>query len=149
MICKTYLSRRTSKPIKWHVRPAKSQISLGIRQVCSESLLSAWRNLRSLTTRWAHSEDSDLMPSLICVFAGRTCNFIDFVVRWLISYRHVNVMKLNESNMSRISEFESKLTKIEREAVIDTQSNHCNVNSLAAFGSEISWFSRNSSTQCI
>ena len=30
------LSRRTTKPTKWHVRPAKTQISLGIRQVWSE-----------------------------------------------------------------------------------------------------------------
>ena len=57
------------------VRPAKTQISLGIRPVRSESSLSAWRNLGSLATRWAHSEDSDQtgwMPGLIWVFAGST-----------------------------------------------------------------------------
>ena len=57
------------------VCPAKTQISLGIRPVWSESLLSAWRKLRSLTTHLAHSEDSDQtgrMPRLIWVFAGRT-----------------------------------------------------------------------------
>ena len=57
------------------VRPAKTQISLGIRPVWSESSLSAWRNLGSLATHWAHSEDSDQtgrMPRLIWVFAGRT-----------------------------------------------------------------------------
>ena len=32
------------------VRPAKTQISLGIRPVCSESSLSAWRELESLAT---------------------------------------------------------------------------------------------------
>ena len=32
--------------------------------------LFTWRKLRSLTTHWAHSEDS--MPRLIWVFAGRT-----------------------------------------------------------------------------
>ena len=42
---------------KWHVRPAKTQISLGIRPVWSESLMSAWRNLGSLSTHWADSED--------------------------------------------------------------------------------------------
>ena len=31
----------------------------GIRQVWSESSLSAWRNTGSLATHWAHSEDSD------------------------------------------------------------------------------------------
>ena len=39
--------------------------------------LSAWRKLGSLATHWAHSEDSDSdqtewMPRLIWVFAGRT-----------------------------------------------------------------------------
>ena len=41
------------------VRPAKTQISLGIRPVWSESLLSAWRKLGALATHWAHSKDSD------------------------------------------------------------------------------------------
>ena len=57
------------------MRPAKTQISLGIRPVWSESSLSAWRNLGSLATHWAHSEDSDQtgrMPRQIWVFAGRT-----------------------------------------------------------------------------
>ena len=40
----------------WPVRPAKTQISLGIRPVWLESSLSAWRILGSLTTHWAHSE---------------------------------------------------------------------------------------------
>ena len=57
------------------VRPAKTQISLGILPVWSESSLSAWRNLGSLATHCAHSEDSDQtgrMPRLTWVFAGRT-----------------------------------------------------------------------------
>ena len=33
------------KTTTWHVCPAKTQISLGIHPVWSESLLSAWRNL--------------------------------------------------------------------------------------------------------
>ena len=41
------------------VRPAKTQISLGIHPVWSVSLLSAWRKLESLATHWADSEDSD------------------------------------------------------------------------------------------
>ena len=41
------------------LRPAKTQLSLGIRPVWSESSLSAWRKLGSLATHWAHSEDSD------------------------------------------------------------------------------------------
>ena len=53
----TNLSRLVIKPTKWHVCLAKIQISLGIRPVWSESLLSAWRKLGSLATHWAHSED--------------------------------------------------------------------------------------------
>ena len=82
------------------MRPAKTQISLGIRPVWSESSLSAWRNLGSLVTHWAHIEDSDQtgrMTRLIWVFAGRTVtlfcraaahfnNYVRFVIRgfWLI-----------------------------------------------------------------
>ena len=64
-----------TKPTKWHVRPAKTQTSLGIRPVWSESSLPAWRKIRSLATHWTHSEDSDQTgrmpnpPSLISVFA--------------------------------------------------------------------------------
>ena len=53
------LSRLMTKPTKWSVRPAKPQISLGIRPVWSESSRSAWRSTGSLATHWAHSEDSD------------------------------------------------------------------------------------------
>ena len=76
-------SRSTTKPAEWHVRPAKTQNSLGIRSVWSESSLIAWRNLESLATHWAQSEDSDRtgrMPRLIWVFAWRTGHFIGFVV---------------------------------------------------------------------
>ena len=66
---------RHDKTNKMSVRPAKTQMSLGIRPVLSESSVSAWRKLGSLATRWAHSEDSvqtGRMPMLIWVFAGRT-----------------------------------------------------------------------------
>ena len=66
---------RHDKTNKVSMRPAKTQISLGIRPVWSESSLSAWRNFGLLATHWAHSEDSDQtgrMPRLIWVFAGRT-----------------------------------------------------------------------------
>ena len=56
------------------VCPAKTQISLGIRHVWSESLLSAWRNLASIATHWAYSEDTDQaerMRRLIWCFAFR------------------------------------------------------------------------------
>ena len=65
------------------VRPAKTQISLGIRPVWSESSLPAWRKFGSLATPWAHSEDSGQtgrMPRPIWVFAGRTV--IVLVLPW-------------------------------------------------------------------
>ena len=74
------------KTNKMSVRPAKTQISLGIRPVWSESSLSAWRNLGSLATHWAHSEDSDQngqMPRLIWVFAG--CTLILLVLSCRVS----------------------------------------------------------------
>ena len=73
----------TTKPIKWHVRPAKTQISLRIRPVWSESSLSAWRNHGSLATHWAHSEDSDQtgrMPRLIWVFVERTVILLALII---------------------------------------------------------------------
>ena len=84
-----HLSHRLTKPTKWHVRTAKTQISLGIRPVWSESSLSAWRSIGPLATQKAHSEDSDQtgrMPRLIRVFAVRTSHFVGFVTRWLISF---------------------------------------------------------------
>ena len=68
------------------VRRAKTQISLGIRPVWSESSLSAWIKLGVLATHWAHSKDSDQtgwMPRLIWVFAACT-DFVGFVMSWLI-----------------------------------------------------------------
>ena len=64
---------RHDKTNKMSVRPAKTQISLGIHPVWSESSLSAWRNLGSLATHLVHSEDSDQtgrMPRLIWASLG-------------------------------------------------------------------------------
>ena len=81
-----HLSRH-DKTNKMAVRPANTQISLGIRPVWSESSLSAWRKLGSLATQWVQSKDSDQtgrIPRLIWVFAGRTCHFVGFVTMRLI-----------------------------------------------------------------
>ena len=70
---------RHDKTNKANVRPAKTQISLGIHPAWSESLLSARRKLWFLPTHWAHSEDSGQtgwMPKLIWVFAGRTLTLL-------------------------------------------------------------------------
>ena len=69
---------------------ANTQISLGIHSVWTESSVSAWRNLGSLATHYAHREESDQterIPRPIWVFAGRTRNFIGFVTMRLI-YSH-------------------------------------------------------------
>ena len=74
------------------MHPAKTQISLGIHPVWSESLLSAWRKFGSLPIHLAHSEDSDLtgrMPRLIWVFAGR--KVILLVLSWGRSFQ-LNVL---------------------------------------------------------
>ena len=63
--------------------PSEVSDQSGISSVWSESSLSAWRNVGSSATHWAHSEDSDQtgrMPRLICVFAGRTV--ILLVLSW-------------------------------------------------------------------
>ena len=69
------------------VRPAKTQISLGIRSVRLESSLCAQWVAKEPSFLHADSEDSDQtgwMPRLIWVFAGRTCHIVSFVMRWLI-----------------------------------------------------------------
>ena len=98
----SHMSRHMTKPwTKRHVRPSKTQISLGIRPVWSESSLSAWRKLGSLATHWAHSEDSDQtgwMPRLIWVFAGGTLILL-VLSCWLVVLR-LNVPVNNFSVMS-------------------------------------------------
>ena len=54
------LSRHMTKPTKWHVRPANTQISLGIRPVWSESSLCAQCVAKDPNFLHADSEDSDL-----------------------------------------------------------------------------------------
>ena len=50
------MSRLMTKATTWHVRPAKTWISLAIRTVWSEPSLSTWRKLGSLATHWAPSD---------------------------------------------------------------------------------------------
>ena len=80
------MSQCMTKPTKWHVRPAKTQISFGIRPVWSESSLCAQWLAKYLSFLHADSEDADQtrrMPRLIWVFAGRTCHFVGFIMHWL------------------------------------------------------------------
>ena len=91
------MSHLMTKPAKWHVRPAKTQISLGIRPVWSESSLCAKWVAKDPGFLHVDSEDSDQtgwMPRLIRVFNGRTCHFVGFVMRRLIYL--TSVRKLGE-----------------------------------------------------
>ena len=90
-------NKQASKQTKWHLRPGKTQISLGIRPVWSEFSLSAWRKLGSLPIHWAHIEDYDQtgqMSRLIWVFAGRKDHFVGLVMRRLIYFRRTFAFKL-------------------------------------------------------
>ena len=101
-----------TKQTKWHVRPVKTQISLGIRLVWSESSLSTWRKLGSLATYLAHSEDSGQagrMPRLIWVFVGRTCHFVGFVMRRLILRNLTKALKISSRKMAEIRKNMSRL----------------------------------------
>ena len=114
--CLTYEPQH-DKTNNMAVRPAKTQISLGIRPVWSESSLSAWRNLEPLAIHWAHSEDSDQtgrMPRLLWVFAGRTvtCWFCHVAAHiFSVSVLHQKFLQwLNKNSMSQ-NNLQGKLTK--------------------------------------
>ena len=76
-----------TKLTKWPVRPAITQISQDIDPVWSESSMCAHSVTKDSRLLHADSEDSDQtgrIPSLIWVFAGRTCYFVGFVMHLLI-----------------------------------------------------------------
>ena len=86
-VCNALCLIELAQNLQNDVRPAKTQISLGIHPVWSESSLSAWRKPWSLATHRVDCEDSGQtrqMPKLIWVFAGRTFHYVGFVERWLI-----------------------------------------------------------------
>ena len=69
------MSHLMTKLTKWHVHPAKTQISLGICPVWSESSLCAQWIAKDPSFLHVDSEDFDQtgrMPRLIEVFAGHT-----------------------------------------------------------------------------
>ena len=80
---------RHDKTNKVTVRPAKTQISLGIRPVWSETSLCAQWVAKDQSFLHADSEDSDQtgrMPRLIWVFAGRT------LILLVLSFRGLNII---------------------------------------------------------
>ena len=73
------MSHLMTKPINWHVLPAKTRISFVICPVWSES---------SLCTQWVAEDPMFLdqtgrMPRLVWVFAGRKGHYVGFVRMWL------------------------------------------------------------------
>ena len=83
------------KTNKMILRPAKTQISLCICPVWSESSLCAQWVAKDPSFLHADSEDSvhtGRMPRLIWVFAWRTCHFVGFFMRRLnIRYRSIRM----------------------------------------------------------
>ena len=76
-----------TKPTKWSVRPAKTQISLGIHPVWSESSLPAWRSIGSSATHFGAlqrfwSDWTDAQADLGLRWAHS--HFVGFVMRRLI-----------------------------------------------------------------
>ena len=68
--CDRHMSRLMTNPTKWHVRPATTQISRGIRPVWSESSLCTQWIAKDPSFLHTDSEDSDQtgrMPRLICL----------------------------------------------------------------------------------
>ena len=89
------LCHLSTKPTKWYVRPAKTQISLGIGPVWSESSLCTLRVANDPRFLHADNEDSDQtarMPRLIWVFAGCTCHFVGFVM-WRLIYKEMCIQQ--------------------------------------------------------
>ena len=84
------------------VRPAKTQISLGIRPVWSKSLLCAQsvaKDPRFLHADSEYSDQTGRMPRLICVFAGRTVTLL--VLLWGGSFQEIFYLWL-QSKSTRI-----------------------------------------------
>ena len=81
------MSRLMTKPTKWYVLPAKTQINLGIHPLWSEPLLCIQWVAKDPSFLHADSEDSvqtGRKPRLVWVFTGRTATL--FVLSWGGSY---------------------------------------------------------------
>ena len=98
-----------TKPTYWHVRPAKTRISLGIRPVWSESSLCAQWVVKDPSFLHADSEDSDQtgrMPRLIWVFAGCTVTLLVLSCRgscWLEIFLAFYLIKLENQYLTLFS----------------------------------------------
>ena len=95
---------RHDKSNKMRLRPAKTQISLDIRPVWSESSLSAWRNIGSLATHWAHSEDSDQSGRMLDVLDVQSlCWFWQVAARDSFGVFSIMITALGEAGAGRFT----------------------------------------------
>ena len=71
------------------VRPAKTQISLGIHPVWSESSLSAWRNLGPQATHWAQCKECPGWPESLLgaqvILLVLSCHGSNSKLTWCLS----------------------------------------------------------------
>ena len=86
---------RHDKTNKMSVRPAKTQISLGVRSVWSESSLCAQWVAKDSGFLHVDSEDSDQTGRMIWVFAGRTAILL------VLSCRGSVIKVLNNSRFTK------------------------------------------------
>ena len=120
-VCYDYMPRH-DKTNKMTVHPTKTQTSLSISPVWSESLLYAWKNLEFWATYWAYSKNSDQtgwMPRLIWVFAGHTITLL--VLSYRSSYRkgknkvacrEIGVLLKTEVKVKFLLQFQCDITVI-------------------------------------
>ena len=102
-----YLSRCTTKAIRWPVCSVKTQISLGIRPVWSDSLLSSYRSSGSLATHEVHREDwsdcADAQADLILCWVHRSfCWFCHAVAHFVFGILEICPKNLNNSDSQNI-----------------------------------------------
>ena len=90
------MSRLMTKPTKWPLRPAKTQISLGTRQVWSESWLCAPRIDKDPMLLHADSEDSDQTGRI--VWPGKNSNSTEI---WCLSSLSASLIKIR-SKLNRL-----------------------------------------------
>ena len=82
-----HMGHLVTKPTNWHVRPAKTQISLGIRPVWSESLLCAQWVAKDPNCLPADSEDWSDCSGWSESALGAHAILLGFVTRGLIYWR--------------------------------------------------------------
>ena len=85
-----------TKPTKWHVRPGKSQISLGIRQLQSDQSLHCPHE-ESLGPKLPIMQTAKTLIRQILSLHWTHSHFVGFVMRWLIShYFYTSLMKIQQ-----------------------------------------------------